>query len=121
MSADDVDPGRVAELLVSTVQGRQRRGSGYRVNARVVLTAAHVVQDAASVVVRFEGGTERERRAQGEQILVAGGDLAGVLLPAGWADEVVEAAQVGPLGERGGVGGGRGRGGRFSLVQAPHR
>lgn len=43
---------RVAELIVTHPAGR-RRGSGYRVTADVVLTAAHVVEDALSVEVRF--------------------------------------------------------------------
>jgi len=43
---------RVAELLVSGSE--PRRGSGYRVTATAVLTAAHVVDGAESVRVRFE-------------------------------------------------------------------
>jgi lipopolysaccharide biosynthesis regulator YciM len=45
---------RVAELIVVFPGGRNRRGSGYRVGAQAVLTAAHVVEGAVSVGVRFE-------------------------------------------------------------------
>src|ERR1035441_6391485 len=43
---------RVAEVLVITTTGRSVRGSGYRVTGAAVLTAAHVVRDAAQVWVR---------------------------------------------------------------------
>lgn len=48
-----MDRARVAELIVTGSDGR-RRGSGYRVTRDAVLTAAHVVEDAVSVEVRFE-------------------------------------------------------------------
>src|SRR4051794_9609446 len=52
--ANGIDPDRVAELLVTTDGARPgRRGSGYRVTASAVLTAAHVIRDAARVRVRF--------------------------------------------------------------------
>lgn len=37
-----------------THAGGRRRGSGYRVTVDAVLTAAHVLEDAVSVQVRFE-------------------------------------------------------------------
>jgi hypothetical protein len=46
------DRDRVAELIVTHAHGRSR-GSGYRINATEVLTAAHVLQDATEVRVRF--------------------------------------------------------------------
>jgi hypothetical protein len=53
--AAGIDPGRVAELLVTPARpGPGRRGSGYRVSSSAVLTAAHVVRDAAKVQVRFD-------------------------------------------------------------------
>ncbi|MET7567615.1 trypsin-like peptidase domain-containing protein [Streptomyces sp. NPDC005492] len=53
MSSEGLDRARVAELVVTHANGR-RRGSGYRVNGEAVLTAAHVLEDAVSVRVRFE-------------------------------------------------------------------
>ncbi|MET7487534.1 NACHT domain-containing protein [Streptomyces sp. NPDC005538] len=53
MSSEGLDRARVAELVVIHANGR-RRGSGYRVNGEAVLTAAHVLEDAVSVRVRFE-------------------------------------------------------------------
>lgn len=53
MSGDGPERHRVAELIV-THAGGQRRGSGYRITAGEVLTAAHVLADAAVVLVRFE-------------------------------------------------------------------
>jgi hypothetical protein len=53
-AAAGIDPERVAELLVTPAKpGSGRRGSGYRVSPSVVLTAAHVVREAAGVRVRF--------------------------------------------------------------------
>jgi hypothetical protein len=45
--------GRVAQLIVTHPGGR-RRGSGYRVTGESVLTAAHLVEGAGAVRVRFE-------------------------------------------------------------------
>ncbi|WP_438291944.1 trypsin-like peptidase domain-containing protein [Streptomyces sp. HUAS TT7] len=54
-----LDPHRIAEIIVETGGGR-RRGSGYRICADAVLTAAHVVVDATCVVVRFDADREGE-------------------------------------------------------------
>jgi hypothetical protein len=51
-SLGGLDRARVAELIVTHPGGR-RRGSGYRVTANAVLTAAHVLADASDVRVRF--------------------------------------------------------------------
>ncbi|MDX8145693.1 trypsin-like peptidase domain-containing protein [Lentzea sp. BCCO 10_0061] len=53
MTGAPLDRARVAELIV-TRDGERHRGSGYRVRAGAVLTAAHVVDGASSVRVRFE-------------------------------------------------------------------
>ncbi|MFD0072157.1 trypsin-like peptidase domain-containing protein [Streptomyces sp. NPDC127166] len=53
MNTKGLDRARVAEVIV-THQGGRRRGTGYRVTATSVLTAAHVIEDAVSVQVRFE-------------------------------------------------------------------
>ena len=53
MSGLEVD--RVAEILVTlSADGPGRRGSGYRVTAQTVLTAAHVVHSASKVQARFD-------------------------------------------------------------------
>ncbi|MCW2859144.1 MAG: sle [Actinoallomurus sp.] len=51
---------RVAQLVV-TYAGRQRRGSGYLIGTGTVLTAAHVVEGAESVLARFEPDLPGER------------------------------------------------------------
>lgn len=50
-----LDPRRAVQILVETdgERGERRRGSGYRVTADAVLTAAHVVRDASVVRLRF--------------------------------------------------------------------
>jgi hypothetical protein len=75
-----IDPERVAELLVD-VRGRRsgRRGSGYRVSASAVLTAAHVVSDAARVRVRFDADRPGEWLTDGS---------------VAWSDATVDAAAV---------------------------
>ncbi len=56
---------RVAEILVTLgADGPGRRGSGYRVTTTIVLTAAHVVQDASTVRVRFEADQPGEWLAE---------------------------------------------------------
>jgi hypothetical protein len=56
-----IDPERVAELLIDLHgSGPGRRGSGYRVSASAVLTAAHVVRDAVRVRVRFNADRSDE-------------------------------------------------------------
>jgi hypothetical protein len=61
-----IDPGRVAEVLVGLGRhGPGRRGSGYRISSSAVLTAAHVVQDAVTVRVRFNADRQDEWSADG--------------------------------------------------------
>lgn len=66
-----LDPVRVAEVLVRTAQGAGRRGSGYRVGQRWVLTAAHVVRDSetAAMDVRFEADRADEWTAPAHVVL----------------------------------------------------
>jgi hypothetical protein len=61
-----IDPERIAELLVE-LHGQEpgRRGSGYRVSVSAVLTAAHVVQNASRVRVRFNADRPGEWMTQG--------------------------------------------------------
>lgn len=68
-----LDPVRVAEVLVRppTAQGAGRRGSGYRVGPRWVLTAAHVVRyaETSATVVRFEADRADEWTAPARVVL----------------------------------------------------
>lgn len=59
MTASPLDRARVAQLVV-TRGGERSRGSGYRVRADAVLTAAHVVDGADSVRIRFGPGLDDE-------------------------------------------------------------
>ena len=64
--AAGIDPERVAELIVTTKgPSPDRRGSGYRITAEAVLTAAHVVRDEAGVRVRFDADRSGEWVADG--------------------------------------------------------
>ncbi|MFI8456584.1 trypsin-like peptidase domain-containing protein [Kitasatospora sp. NPDC085464] len=60
-----LDPDRAAEILVTTVDGRDERGSGYRVTSRSVLTAGHVVRDADDLRVRFRADQPGEWTVRG--------------------------------------------------------
>lgn len=59
-----VEAGRVAEVIVEVTGGGRRRGSGYRVSTGAVLTAAHVVEDADGVRVRFDADRPGERTVE---------------------------------------------------------
>ncbi|MFD8422279.1 trypsin-like peptidase domain-containing protein [Streptomyces sp. NPDC059466] len=77
-----LDPVRVAEVMVRPAAGRGpgRRGSGYRVGLRWVLTAAHVVRavDGATAGVRFEADRAAEWTAPARVLLAS--DKADVAL-----------------------------------------
>lgn len=67
-----LEAGRVAEVLVRRPGGLPgRRGSGYRVSAACVLTAAHVVAAPAAVRVRFEADRPGEWSAEARVVLLA--------------------------------------------------
>ncbi|MBR7838694.1 CHAT domain-containing protein [Actinospica durhamensis] len=74
-----LDPRRVAEVVVQVDGGRTRRGSGYLVTAKTVLTAAHVVAGAVAVSLRFNADRSAECTASG---LVT------------WSSDAVDAAVV---------------------------
>ncbi|MER7177909.1 NACHT domain-containing protein [Streptomyces hyaluromycini] len=59
---DGLDRRRVVQVVTTCVAGPGRRGSGYQVTGKLVLTARHVLCDASSVQVRFltEDGGIRE-------------------------------------------------------------
>lgn len=62
MTGAPLDRHRVAQLVVTRAGGRHR-GSGYRIRADAVLTAAHLVRDAESVSLRFGPGLAGEWEA----------------------------------------------------------
>ncbi|AZQ32166.1 serine protease [Streptomyces cyaneochromogenes] len=47
-------PERIAEIIVTLPDGKGRRGTGYRVSAERILTAAHVVDGGTRIRVRFQ-------------------------------------------------------------------
>ncbi len=90
---------RVAELIVTTPDGRQR-GSGYRVTTDAVLTAAHVLANAESVAVRFESDLPGEWTVQAASWWAgSSSDLALVTI----SGEPVEPALFGQVGDRAAV------------------
>ncbi|MBP2051736.1 hypothetical protein J2Z21_004713 [Streptomyces griseochromogenes] len=74
-----LDITRVAEVIVDLPAGApRRRGSGYRVGGRYVLTAAHVVEPPfTKVQVRFEADQDGEWSADSDVVMRSGpADLA---------------------------------------------
>ncbi|MFF9351281.1 trypsin-like peptidase domain-containing protein [Streptomyces sp. NPDC014734] len=59
---------RVVQVLATTEKGARRRGSGYRVGTDAVLTAAHVVDDASSVHLRFLTEDGRTTEVPGKRV-----------------------------------------------------
>ncbi|OLT06465.1 hypothetical protein BJF90_16975 [Pseudonocardia sp. CNS-004] len=93
-----VDPHRVAEVIVTGPDGTRRRGSGYRVASGVVLTAAHVVDGARDVVLRFDADTHREWSTPAVEVVAdPKSDLAAVLID---APGPVTASSYGRVGDR---------------------
>ena len=94
-AASGIDPGRVAEVLVTPAgPGPERRGSGYRVSPTSVLTAAHVVGGAARVRVRCNADRPGEWVSDGEVVWAdADVDAAVVEIPPRAGDE-----EAGPVG-----------------------
>ncbi|MBV9312418.1 MAG: NACHT domain-containing protein [Pseudonocardia sp.] len=99
MSADALDRARVAELIVTGAEGR-RRGSGYRVSAGAVLTAAHVVEAARSVQLRFEPDLPGEwMTASVSWWADSDSDLAVVLIDEREGEPALAPVRYGRLGE----------------------
>ena len=60
-----LEPARVAEILVDLPEGGGRRGTGYRVRHRAVLTAAHVIAGPGRIRVRFNADRPGEQTMDG--------------------------------------------------------
>ncbi|QWF82788.1 trypsin-like peptidase domain-containing protein [Amycolatopsis sp. CA-230715] len=89
---------RVAELLVATPDGG-RRGSGYRITDRLVLTAAHVVAGAASIIVRFEADLAGEWSVEAEPHWCdADADLALLTIEPCAGEAAIDPAPIGIVG-----------------------
>ncbi|QKW08931.1 trypsin-like peptidase domain-containing protein [Streptomyces sp. NA04227] len=96
--ASGVDPHRIAEIIVETGNGR-RRGSGYRISAASILTAAHVVADATETVVRCDADRPEEWSAPASVTWADGtSDLAVLtVVPPTTAPTVVEPVRFGRI------------------------
>ncbi|MER6994412.1 trypsin-like peptidase domain-containing protein [Streptomyces sp. NPDC000410] len=94
-------PERVAEIIVTLPDGATgRRGSGYLVSSGTVLTAAHVVEGAAGVRVRFEADRPGERTVEAAvRWQHAGIDIAVLALP-GHTDPDSAPVRYGRVGEQ---------------------
>ena len=91
---------QVAEVMVRTRDGVARRGSGYRVSAAVVLTAAHVVVDAVSVWVRFEADRPGEWETLASEVVASESvDIAAIVIDPAVGDPEITPATFGRLGE----------------------
>ncbi|HSV65025.1 MAG TPA: trypsin-like peptidase domain-containing protein [Mycobacteriales bacterium] len=101
------DVHRVAEVIStrgdsSAHQTSESRGSGYRVTATAVLTAAHVVADAVSVSVRFDADQPAEWAVEAQVCWRdERSDLAVLAIPA--VGGGVDPVRYGRLGERAAV------------------
>lgn len=95
-----LDPSRVAELLVKTGGGGPgRRGSGYRVSASNVLTAAHVVS-GGTVKVRFDADRPGEWIADADVAFLDRRADVAVLVLKDVEDAGVSPVSYGRLGDR---------------------
>ncbi|WP_158104714.1 MULTISPECIES: trypsin-like peptidase domain-containing protein [Streptomyces] len=95
----EVEAGRVAEVIVALGEDRGRRGSGYLIATGTVLTAAHVVDDAVTVAVRFDADRPAERTFQASVAWRHDGIHVAVLTLAGAGPEEVSATPLGRVGE----------------------
>jgi tetratricopeptide (TPR) repeat protein len=96
-----IDPNRVAEVIVTAANGVESRGSGYRISATALLTAAHVIRNASRVVVRFNADGSDEWVAEiTESWAAASADVA-VLVINRSADRDMPASLFGRIGDAG--------------------
>ncbi|QXE32988.1 NACHT domain-containing protein [Streptomyces sp. GMY02] len=97
MTPHALDRARVAELIVDRGAGRGRRGSGYLVAPGRILTAAHVVEGAESVNVRFEPDLPGEWSATATTWWADSGSDLAVVSIAQRPDRQVPDAQFGQI------------------------
>jgi hypothetical protein len=102
-SVGELERSRVAELIVDRGLPGARRGSGYLVSSAAVLTAAHVVRDASTVVVRFNAERVDEWTSDATVAFAdPASDLGAVTLAIPAADPVAQ-IEFGAFGERAAV------------------
>ncbi|WP_194908954.1 nSTAND1 domain-containing NTPase [Catenulispora rubra] len=65
MAADGPEKGRAVQVVAHHRNGKDKLGSGYLVTANLVITAQHVVGDAARVSIRFVDAPGRVRKETG--------------------------------------------------------
>jgi len=95
-----IERDRVAELIVEAGKARLR-GTGYRVTASAVLTAAHVIAGATAVQVRFNADLPDEWESVGTVLFEdRDADVAVLGIVPRWPDEQVAPARFGRLGHR---------------------
>ena len=92
---------RVAEVVVALPGERAgRRGSGYLVAPGRVLTAAHVVEGAVGVRVRFDADRPGERTVEAAvEWRHAGVEAAVLTLPRGTEADAVQPVSYGRVGD----------------------
>ncbi|MGH8883151.1 MAG: trypsin-like peptidase domain-containing protein, partial [Stackebrandtia sp.] len=94
-----VVPGHVAEIIVGLDREPGRRGSGYRVGPTSVLTAAHVIEGAVAVRVRFDADLPGEWTAEAISCWAdPRSDLAVLSITPREGEPMVPAARFGRIG-----------------------
>jgi hypothetical protein len=94
---------RIAQLVVDDGLLSARRGSGYLVSPNAVLTAAHVVRGAVSVLVRFNVDLDDEWVSSASVEFADSASELGVVILTNPAASAVGGVQFGRLGERAAV------------------
>lgn len=103
MSSTKIDRRRVAELTVTRPDGRNR-GSGYRITETSVLTAAHVLEGAESVRIRFEPDLPTEWTVISTSWCTAwGSDLAVIEISSRAGESPLEPTQFGRISSKAAV------------------
>src|SRR5687767_6235734 len=89
---------QVTEILVGRHDGTLSYGTGYQLSPHLVLTARHVLDDAATLDVRFFPGATRGEEIRGEVAWVgATADLALVRLARPFGTEELRSPELGDL------------------------